>query len=349
MVFASIGAACRQASSDAANSGGTIAVTTVQARLTTMKDSLSVNGTVTPLPSADFVVSSPEPGQIVELPKNEGDKVTAGDLLVRLEIPSIAQEVATRQLEFADAVSKAEKAKAEAERLNGLYTQGLAARVLWENARSAQMAADSNLSQVKTKLDAAKALEGNTVVRARFSGVVAKRWHNVGDLLPGGEADPIIRVVDPGRLQVTAQVAATEAGRIVVGQVATVQAVTGPEPAVVSLKVTPSTPGVTMLDVRVNFMGPTLLPIDSLVQVDIAVDERRDVLSVPADAIQRNEGLAYVWVATENNVATRREVRTGLIVGNVAQIVSGLTAGENVITTAISELTEGTPITIGKS
>jgi membrane fusion protein (multidrug efflux system) len=269
-------------------------------------------------------------------------------MLVRLEIPSITHEVTTLQLEYSEALAKAEKAKAEAERMKGLFDKGLAARVLWENARSAQTAAEAGLSQLKTKLDSAQAQEANTVVRARFKGVVAKRWHNIGDVLPGGEADPIIRVVDPARLQVTAQVPATEGGRIVVGQVATVQAVNGPEPGVVSLKVTPSTPGVTLLDIRVNFVGPTALPIDSAVQVDIAVDERRDVLAIPADAIQRNEGTTFVWVATENNQATRREIRIGLIVGNVAQVVSGLTAGENVITTGIAELAEGTPIIIGK-
>jgi multidrug efflux pump subunit AcrA (membrane-fusion protein) len=78
------------------------------------------------------------------------------------------------------------------------------------------------------------------------------------------------------------------------------------------------------------------------------VEERRDVVVVPADAVQRREGATFVWVPNESGQAMRRDVRLGLVANNLAQIVSGLAAGELVIVTGLAELTDGTPIRISK-
>jgi multidrug efflux pump subunit AcrA (membrane-fusion protein) len=82
--------------------------------------------------------------------------------------------------------------------------------------------------------------------------------------------------------------------------------------------------------------------------VDILVNERRDALVIPADAVQRADTVTFVWVATDNNQASQREVRVGFIANRQAQIVSGLTAGEAVIVTGIAQLTEGARISITK-
>lgn len=341
------GVRCSRASDSTGNTN-VIAVTTQTAKVTTLRDVVALSGTVIPLAAADFVVIAPEPCTIAEITKNEGDHVQSGDILVRLDVPSIAAEVATRRLELGEATTAAERAKAEADRLKGLFDKGLAARVQWEAARAVQSTADTNLVQVRAHVDTAKALEESTVIRSRFAGVVSKRWHFTGDSVAGGDSDPILRIVDPSRLQIAAQIPVVDGTRILAGQNATVQTVTGPEAAVVALKVTPASPTAPNMEVRLNFLGPSMLPIDTAVQVEIVVDERKDVVAIPADAIQRADGETFVWVPTENNQATRRDVRIGLIVGSVAQIISGLGPGEPVIVTGLSELSEGVSITISK-
>lgn len=342
------GAACGRGASEATTDAGVIAVTTQPARITTLRDVVALSGTVTPLAAADFVVVAPEPCTVADITKNEGDHVQAGDVLVRLDVPSIAAEVATRRLELGEATAAADRARAEADRLKALFDQGLAARVQWEAARSAQSTADTNLVQVRARVDTARALQEANIIRARFTGVVAKRWHFNGDSVAGGDSDPILRIVDPSRLQIAAQIPVVDGTRILAGQTATVQTVTGPEAAVVAIKVTPASPTAPNMEVRLNFLGPSALPIDTAVQVEIVVDERKDVVAIPADAIQRADGQTFVWVPNENSQATRRDVRIGLIVGSVAQIVSGLGPGEPVIVTGIAELSEGISITISK-
>ena len=327
---------------------GEIAVVAQEAKITTLKETVSAVGSVVPQTAADLLVSAPEPGSIAELPKQEGETVQAGEVVLKLDVPSVTAELATRQLEVSEATTKMELAKAEAARIGGLYDKGLTARTQAEAARAAYLAAEAALGQARGRLEAARAAEAATVVRARFTGVVVKRWHIVGDAVNAGDSDPILRIVDMTKLQISLPVSGGDATRILPGQTAEVQTETGPVSAVVALKL--GTPSATTpnTDVRLNFLAPTTLPLDTPVQVSVLVNERRDVLVVPADAVQRVESQTFVWMIDSNNQATRREIRIGYIAGNLAEVVSGLKAGEAVITAGIAELTEGIRVVTGR-
>ena len=228
--------ACGRGGGEETVAGETIAVTVQPARTGSLRDTVSVSGTVVPAAVADFIVTADQPAEIAELPKNEGDTVKTGDLLVRLDIASITNEVATRQLELGEATAKLDAAKKDEERLEALVTQGLAARNKLEAARTTRLAAEAAVTQIKAGFDAAKSRETGAVIRARFPGVVIKRWHGPGETVAGGESDPILRVIDPARLQVAIQVPRAQAERINQGQPATIQTGTGIEPAVVAMK-----------------------------------------------------------------------------------------------------------------
>ena len=323
-----------------------IAVTVQPVQLATVRDAVTFNGVVTPIAIADFIVYAPVACTVAEVTKGEGDHVAAGEIIVKLSVPSISGELAARELELSEATAKLDRAKAEADRLADLLAKGLAARVQAEAARATQSSAEAAASQARAHMDAARALEASTIIRARFAGLVAKRWHTAGELVQGGDADPIIRIIDPSKLQVSAQIPLTDGGRVLVGQSAMVQTANGPEPATVALKISPAAPTIQTYDVRLTFVTPTSLPLDTAVQVDIVVDERKDVPTIPTTALQGGGGTTFVWVATPENLATKREVHIGLTAGTLVQIMSGLAVGEQVIVTGIAELSEGSPITI---
>ena len=60
-------------------------------------------------------------------------------------------------------------------------------------------------------------LASRQTVAATFDGVIAKRFHNPGDLVEATASDPVLRVIDPARLQVDASVAISDLSRIVMG------------------------------------------------------------------------------------------------------------------------------------
>ena len=326
----------------------TIAVTVQQARLGSLRDIVTAAGTVVPASVADFIVTANGPAEIVELPKNEGDAVQAGDILVKFDVASITNEIATRQLELGEASMRVETAKADEMRLQRLFSQGLAARVKLEAAQAAREAAENTLNQVRARVDATKALEAGTIIRARFSGVVAKRWHAPGDVVTGGEGDPILRVIDPARLQVALQIPRDQAERVAQGQVASVQTGAGTEPAIVAAKALPTGDSTTTIEVRLGFMGPTTVPLDSAVQAEIVIEELQNVLIIPAGAVQRGERGPFVWLATDAGRAARRDVQVGLTATGMTQVVGGLMPGDQVIMTGIAQLADGTVIVISK-
>ena len=330
-------------------SGEVINVTVQAVRTGTLRDVVRAGGMVVPSTVADFLVTANEPAEIVDLPRNEGDKVQAGDVLVKLEIASITNQITTAQLELSDVSLKYEAAKANEEKLNKMFSQGFAARNQWEAARSALALAETAMNQARARLDSAKALEGATVIRARFPGVIVKKFHSRGELVSGGENDPIMRVIDPTKIQVAVQVPLDQAERIQQGQAATVQADIATEMATVAMKSTPAGAAAATIEVRLAFTAPTTLALDAIVQTEIVVEERPNVLIVPGGAVLRPEdGPPFVWVATENSQATKREVRVGLSSNGQTQILSGVAAGDQVIVTGLSQLSEGAAISISR-
>ena len=347
--------ACSRKAGEETVAGETIAVTVQPVRTGSLRDTVSVSGNVVPAAVADFIVTADQPAEIAELPKNEGDVVKTGDLLVRLDIASITNAVATQQLELGEATTKLEAAKKDEARIEALVGQGLAARNKLEAARTTRLAAEAAVTQIRARFDATKSQESGAVIRARFPGIVIKRWHGPGETVAGGEGDPILRVIDPARLQVAIQVPLAQAERINQGQPATIQTGTGIEQAVVSMKSAATSEAATTVEVRLNLAAPATpapatptLPLDSIVQAEIVLEELQDVLLIPATAVQRDDKGPFVWLASETGQAVKRQIRVGLSATGSTQVLSGLVAGDQVIVTGIALLTEGVAVTINR-
>jgi RND family efflux transporter MFP subunit len=326
----------------------TIAVTVQPARLETLREALTLPGTVVPSVLADFTVVAPEPAEILEIPHAEGAAVREGDVLVRFEIPSLTTNLLARQAELTEATARAQAAGAEVARLNVLLDKGIIPRNAVEAARTAFAAAEAAQSQAKAALDAANRLAERAIVRARFAGTVIKVWHLAGDVVAPDPADPILRVVDPTRTQVAVQAPVAQIERLSPGRAGIVATAAGTSaPATISSRSAPA-PGATTAEVRLSLQGTSPLPIDTVVQVEIQLDERQDVIVVPEHAIVRDGTAAHVWIAREDSRAERRPVRVGLTVNGLSQVLSGVETGERVITTGLAQLQDGAPIVVSR-
>jgi RND family efflux transporter MFP subunit len=267
-------------------------------------------------------------------------------LLVRFEIPSLTTNLIARQNELTEATQRAQSARAEVARLNGLLEKGIIPRNTVEAARTTLAAADVAQGQAKASLDAARLLAERATIRSRFAGTVVKVWHKVGDVVTPDAGDPILRVVDPTRTQVAAQAPIAQLERLAPGRPATVRTAAGTsEPASISSR-SAAAPGGTTAEVRLGLLGKTPLPIDTVVQVEIQLDERRDVVVVAEHAVVRDGTATHVWIARDDARAERRPVRIGLTVNGLSEVLSGVQAGERVIITGLAQLQDGAPIVV---
>ena len=332
-MVAGVVAGCSKPAEEQVETTTAVPVSVEAARVETLVASLSVSGTIAPSPGADWVITAPAQGTIAELPKSEGQAVKEGDLLVRFDIPSLAADVAAKKADVEQARGKVTTTDAAVTRLTGLVKEGIAAQKELQDATQAHVEAQAALQQAQSASTAADALADRATVRARFDGVVARRWHNPGDLVDGAQSDPILRVVNPARLQVVAAVPIADLPRVAVGQAAKVTGPAGGDGDSATVFSTPAQveAGSATADVRLTFDRAAHLPVGAAVTVDITAERKPNVLTVPAAAVVHDGAETFVMVAGADNKAHKHPVKTGLVSAERVQILSGLTAGDQAI------------------
>lgn len=345
-----LAAGCSKPSDEQVDTTTAVPVSVEAARVETLTADLSVSGTIAPAPGADWVITAPAQGTIAELPKSEGQTVKTGDLLVRFDIPNLPADVASKKADVEQDRGKVATTQAAVTRLTGLVAEGIAAQRELQDATQAHVEAVATLQQAESAITASEALADRATVRARFDGVVAKRWHNPGDLVDGAQSDPILRVVNPAHLQAVAAVPLADLPRVAVGQDAKV---TGPaggdgEPATVFSKPAQVEAGSATADVRLTFGAVTHLPVGAAVKVDITAEKRPNALTVPAAAVVHDGDDTYVMVAGADNKAHKHEVKTGLVSAERVQILSGLAAGDQAIVRGQDSLPDNAAIQVVK-
>jgi RND family efflux transporter MFP subunit len=342
---------CSKPAVEQVETTGPLTVEVAPVTLDTIQTVITVTGTVMPSPGADWTFSAPEAGKVVELPKGEGDVVKAGDVLARFEIPSLSATLIASQSEILQANARLANAKSAATRLTGLVQRGIAAQKDLDEAIREQGEAEAAVRQAEGNHAAAELLNSRTVVRARFAGVVAQRWHNPGDTVEAVATDPVLRVIDPTRLEVEAAVPAAQLALITPGHPAKVfNPADGSEIASRVVTRPPAVdPSAATGDVRIS-IGTTQakLTVGTPIQVEITGDTRDNVLVVPAAAVFHEGDAVFVVVAGDDGKAHHKNVKTGIVTREKIQIVSGLTAGEKVILSGAEPVPDGAAITIGK-
>jgi len=350
LILLCLAAACERRPAEEIESAAVVAVKTAPAAVRDIVGVVHATGVVAPAPGADLVVVAPEVARIVEMPRAAGDAVRPGDVLVRFEMPGSAADVQKQQAEAARARAAVDQARAAQQRATDLFERGVAARREVEESRRAAADAEAAVAQADAALAAARTLAGRAVVRATFAGIVAARQHNPGDLVEPSTTDPVLRVIDPHRLEVIVSVPLADVTRVRVGAAARLAGIgpgggagiDGPALHVVSAPALVEA-GTATVPVRLRPAGPLAAPVGAPVQVDIDAEHHARVVVVPAAAIVREGEETAVFVAAGGK-AQRRRVRVGLADADGVEIVSGVSAGEPVIVDGQAGLPDGAAI-----
>ena len=342
-----VAASCTRAAPEEVESETVVPVTTQPAATGSIRAVIHATGVVTPAPGAELLVIAPEPARIAEMPKAEGDRVRQGDLLVRFEIPTMTAEAARQSAEVGRAQAGLQNARAAQARARELFDKGVGARREMEEADRAMADAEAAVAQARAGQAAADEVAARAVVRATFDGIVARRLHNPGDLVEAAAADPVMRIIDPRRLEVTASVPLADMTRVALG--ATARFAGTPDPSAVRLRVTslPAAvePGTAAVPVRLALPGTATLAVGTPVQVEIDAEEHVNVVLVPASAIVREAEETAVFIASGDK-AERRPVVIGLANEEQVELRSGVKAGEQVITGGHAGLPDGAAISV---
>jgi RND family efflux transporter MFP subunit len=342
--------ACRRQAPPAAERQETVVpVGVVSAERAGIRAVVRATGVVTPAEGAEFLVVAPEPARIAEIAKAEGDAVKSGDVLVRFDLPSATQEVARLDADLAAAEALLENARVNQQRVADFVDRGLVARRDREIADRELADAQAALERVRSMHGRAVNAAGRATVRAPFDGIVAGRQHNPGDIVLSASTDPVLRIVDPRRLDLVALVGEADTSRVVPGATARVA---GPGTSMpIGLKVLRRLADRATPDGSLPFLlvfdNPVQLPVDTRVDVEIDAEERADAVLVSAEAVIQDGGETVVMIAAGSK-AERRVVTTGIRNDDRTELTSGVRAGELVITRGHLGLADGTAISVAQ-
>ncbi|MGD8396099.1 MAG: efflux RND transporter periplasmic adaptor subunit, partial [Candidatus Eiseniibacteriota bacterium] len=168
-------------------------------------------------------------GRVVALPQRAGMRVAAGDVLVELDAATARRRLALAREDLAAARARFEAADAaaalaasERSRVESLGNAGLVATEQLDTARSAADRTRAEAAAARAQIERAAAAVRlteqeieNLRVRAPFDGVVAEVLTELGEsVVPGA---PLIEILDPDALYVSAEIDEVDIGRVQVG------------------------------------------------------------------------------------------------------------------------------------
>jgi len=265
-----------------------------------------------------------------------------------------------------------QQAKVDFERIKALSERGaiskgdldkaaLALKVATESASAAKASqgenqvrqeeikmAEATIEQLEAAVQVAKAALDNTMVKAPFSGVIAKVFRDKGEAVTMGM--PLLQLVEPNDSYVEAPFDEANAAEIKLGQKARINldAYRGVDFVGVVEFISPV---VTMnpdlsrtlnIRIKVQDSAEKFLPGMSA-DVVILIDEKADVLFAPTESLIRGEA-AYV---IEGGRARRRDVKTGLGNWNTVEVTEGLKEGDMLITSvSLADLADGVRVEV---
>jgi HlyD family secretion protein len=209
-------------------------------------------------------------------------------------------------------------------------------------------AAQAQVAAAKAHYESAQAQVSYAEVRSPLTGVISDRPLNIGEMASSSSA--IVSVVDLSRVVARASIPVAQAAVIRVGRPAAISNGTvelAGKVTVVSPAVDPNTTTVQVW-VEATNTGERL-KLGSTVQISIDAEQIPDALVVPASALlPSDEGGEKVMVAGTDGLAHERAIKAGIRSGDDVQIVSGISAGERVITQGGLGLDDKAKIQVGQ-
>jgi RND family efflux transporter MFP subunit len=339
-------AACRRSATSDTQADPAVPVVAERVELGSMRGTISATGVVTTLPGATHAVVAPQAAQIAEITRDVGAEVKSGEVLVRFEFPSLKAESAVAAATIRAAELRLKQAQLAQTRVRSLLERGAASQREMESADQEAAIAEGELTAANAAMNATQARGQNTIVRAPFDGVVTERRHQPGDVVQASDADPILVLINPRDVQVTATVGVDDLARFATG--ATAHAIAERTAVTQLLRVASKPapdPGAKTAAVVLRFDSPTELAPGTQVGIEIDAEQRTNVPVVPAIAVLIDGVTQYVMIAAGNE-AQRRAVVTGLVDAEKVEIRSGVKVGELVITQGHTSLKDGAAITM---
>ena len=313
-------------------------ITTFTAKQEVFNHMLELQGNVT---TKNLMVITPEyNGILTNVYVKEGQKVTKGQVLARLDDGGLGQQLAQLQIQ-------ADLAKTTFERQKRLWDQKIGSEIQYLQAKSSYESQQQAVNQLKQQL-------AKTTVRAPFSGTIDDIITEQGSVVGAGQTQ-LIRIVNLDNMYIETEVPERYISNVVAGKNVQVEfAVLG-----------------KTIDTKVRQASDFINPANRTFKVEIAIPNKEktikpnltaklkindytseNALLVPQSIISENaEGEQYVYVVKNKNangegVANRVIIKTGKTQGDVIEVLEGIENGVEIIKEGARSVKDGQTVKV---
>ena len=277
-------------------------------------------------------ISSRMSALINQMNVREGDRLSAGDVMLTFDIEEQEAELerARAELELANTVYERNRTLLEREAISTAE---------YEESRASKRIAESEVKLLETRLSFG-------TVRAPYDLVVLNRYVEQGDAVSNNE--PLFRVADTERLVVRVGIPERDVVHLENGQQTHVRVDAYPEEIFNGTiqRIFPSADENSRLftveiSLRAEQQDLVIRP-GYLARVSMDADRREDVLAVPSESLlASSQDERFVYIINDEDRLEGRDVVTGIERRNWTQITDGLESGDVVVGANPSNLREG--------
>ncbi|HMS33513.1 MAG TPA: efflux RND transporter periplasmic adaptor subunit [Ignavibacteria bacterium] len=332
-------------------------------------------------------ISAEVSGEIISLPFKEGDEVKKNDLLVKIKQEAYAPQIQQQNaaIQVAESNMKVnevtlKKFQQELDRIKQLQTKGLATESELDNAQNnvdqalAQLNSNAAIiNQQRTGLSQIRYDISKTTIYSPMEGTVTQLNNELGEKVLGtisNQGSDIMTISDLSKMECQVEVGETDVTSVNIGDTAKIEIDAFPDKIftgyVYEIANTAKTTGVGTQDAVVNFIVKIRILNNEVdlrpgmsCTVDIEVEKRNNVLSVPIQSVttreeMKNDGMGKdsenenmkreseekinrkqkpkeVIFIVDNNTSKKETVKTGISDDAYIEIIEGAQEDQEVV------------------
>ena len=340
------------------------------AQVITLAQGLPVSGALKAVNSA--FVKARVAGELQGLTVREGDFVTAGQVIARIDVSEYAARARQAQQLASAAKAQTDVAQRQFDNNQALVNEGFISKTALDTSLANLNAARANYQAAVAGADVAGKSVQDTVLKTPIAGQVAQRLVQSGERV--GVDTRVIEIVDLSQLELEASLSASDGAQLRVGQTAELR-VEGTSQTVTArvVRINPSAQaGSRNVLAYLRLDAPTTTPgvtvngglRQGLFAQGTLATVRTEVLAVPESSVRTDKPAPYVQTveapsnantttgAAPSRVVVHRPVTVGQRGNNASQpgeplvAVTGLAVGATVLRAAVGALRDGTPVTL---
>lgn len=285
----------------------------------------------------NILISSEAAGRVRSIPVNEGQKVSSGQALVRIDNETLGNQLSEAKAAY-------ELAEITYQKRKNLWDQKIGSEIEYLKSKSDYEMANSRYAQIRTQYN-------NTIIKAPIRGTVDEISVKEGEFVAMGA--PVARVVDLDKVEIEAELSeeylpAVRRGDSVKVEIPSLGISRKSPVTFVSQVINPDN---RSFKIKINLENKDgLIKPNILANLMIRDYKNTDALVVKSNTINKDLKGDFVYVAAKGEegytIARKKYIQRGKSFGALTEVKEGLSAGDRVITAGFNQVSDGERISV---